>query len=75
MTIYTVIRTSHVDDYKRPSTDTSAIITTADYTDAVTVAANTWLEEFQSDFVYDNSFMMLGLVSAFNKPNLMKCPA
>tara|TARA_R110001583_G_scaffold97312_1_gene242156 strand:- start:1628 stop:2011 length:384 start_codon:yes stop_codon:yes gene_type:complete len=55
MTIYTVIRTSHVDDYKRPSTDTSAIITTADYTDAVTVAANTWLEEFQSDFVYDNS--------------------
>jgi len=54
MAIYTVIQTSHVDDYKRPATDTTALITTADYTEAVTVAANTWLQEFQSDFVYDN---------------------
>ncbi len=54
MAIYTVIQTSHVDDYKRPATDTTAVITTADYTEAVTVAANTWLEEFQNDFVYDN---------------------
>jgi len=54
MAIYTVIQTSHVDDYKRPATDTTAVITTADYTEAVTVAANTWLQEFQSDFVYDN---------------------
>jgi hypothetical protein len=54
MAIYTVIQTSHVDDYKRPATDTTALITTADYSEAVTVAANTWLEEFHSDFVYDN---------------------
>lgn len=54
MTTYTVIQTSHVDDYKRPATDTTALITTADYNEAITVAANTWLEEFQSDFVYDN---------------------
>jgi hypothetical protein len=55
MTIYTVVKTMHVDDYKRPSTDTQAVITTANYNDAVTVAANTWLEEFHSDFVYDNT--------------------
>ena len=54
MALYTVIRTSHVDDYKRPATDTYAVATTADYNEAVTVAANAWLEEFQSDFVYDN---------------------
>ena len=55
MTIYTVMQTSHVDDYKRPSSDTYALITTADYNEAITVAANTWLEEFHSDFVYENT--------------------
>ena len=54
MAIYTVIQTSHVDDYKRPMTDTTALLTTSDYDEAITVAANTWLEEFQSDFVYEN---------------------
>jgi len=54
MATYTVIQTSHVDDYKRPSTDTTALITTSNYDEAITVAANTWLEEFQNDFVYDN---------------------
>lgn len=54
MAIYTVLRTHCVDDYKRPQTDTDAIITTSDYNEAVTVAANAWLEEFYSNFVYDN---------------------
>ena len=54
MAIYTVIRTSHVDDYKRPASDSYAVATTSNYDEAVTVAANTWLEEFKSDFVYND---------------------
>ena len=45
----------HVDDYKRPSTDTQAVITTANYDDAVTVAANAWLEEFHNNFVWEDT--------------------
>jgi hypothetical protein len=54
MTSYTVLRTHCVDDYKRPQTDTDAIITTSDYNEAVIVAANAWLEEFYNNFVYDD---------------------
>jgi hypothetical protein len=55
MATYTVILTNHSDDYKRPSTTTEAVLSTSNYTEAMTVAANAWLEEFQNDFVYDNT--------------------
>tara|TARA_B100001250_G_scaffold312173_1_gene274170 strand:+ start:383 stop:784 length:402 start_codon:yes stop_codon:yes gene_type:complete len=50
---YTVIATSNIDDYKRPSSDSRALLTTFDYTQAEIVAANAWLEEYLDRFCYD----------------------
>tara|TARA_R100000005_G_scaffold130_1_gene88 strand:+ start:155 stop:544 length:390 start_codon:yes stop_codon:yes gene_type:complete len=49
---FTVIKTSSIDDYKRPQTDSYVVLTTSDYSEAVTAAANEWLNEYESDFVY-----------------------
>ena len=51
-TSYTVISTSNIDDYKRPSSSSSALLTTTDHEQALIVAANAWLEEYNDTFCY-----------------------
>ena len=54
-TTYTVISTSNIDCYKRASSDSTILINTFDHDQALIVAANAWLEEYNNNFVYEGT--------------------